>query len=111
MKLHLHSRDIRRKGEDKDNLKKNLEKNLREKLGETAEKSNLDQKHGIGSFKEDNNKCKPITVKFSRYNVPAKVFKNNKKLKGNFFSITETLTALRMKKPTKARNPFGLTNV
>ena len=52
---------------------------------------------------------KKITTSVSQ--LQSKVFKNNKKLKGNFFSITETLTALRMKKPTEARNPFGLTNV
>ena len=40
----------------------------------------------------------PIIVKFSRYNVRDKVFKNNKKLKAKGYSITESLTALRMKK-------------
>ena len=56
-------------------------------------------------------KFRPIIVKFSRYNVHDKVFKNKKKLKGKGYSITESLTAMRMKKLTEARNSFGFTNV
>ena len=40
-----------------------------------------------------------------------KVFKNKKKLKGKSYSIAESLTALRMKKLTEARNSFGFTIV
>ena len=36
-----------------------------------------------------------------------KVFKNKKKLKGKGYSITESLTALRIKKLTKTRNSSG----
>ena len=39
------------------------------------------------------------------------VFKNKKKLEGKGYSITESLTAMRMKKLTEARNSFGFTNV
>ena len=87
------------------------EKIIREELGKTVEKSDLDRTHRIGAFKEDKSKCRPIIVKFSRYNVRDKVFKNKKKLKGKGYSITEILTALRVKKLTKARNSFGFTNV
>ena len=41
----------------------------------------------------------------------AKVFKNKKKLKGKGYLITESLTAMRMKKLTGARNSFGFTNL
>ena len=40
-----------------------------------------------------------------------KVFKNKKKLEGKCYSITESLTALRMEKLTEACNSFGFTNV
>ena len=39
-----------------------------------------------------------------------KAFKNKKKLKGNGYSITESLTAMRIKKLPEARNSFGFTN-
>ena len=96
------------KGEDTD---KQALKIIREELGETVKKSDLDRTHRIGAFKEDKSKCRPIIVKFSRYNVRDKVFKNKKKLKGKGYSITERLTAMRMKKLTEACNSFGFTNV
>ena len=40
-----------------------------------------------------------------------KVLKIENKLKGKGYSITERLTALKMKKLTEARNRFGFTNV
>ena len=88
------------KGEDTDEQTLKI---FREELGETVEKSDLHPTHRIGAFKEDKSKCRPIIVKFSRYNVGDKVFKNKKKLKGKGYSITESLTAMRMKKLTEAR--------
>ena len=96
------------KGEDTDEQTLKI---IREELGETVAKSDLHPTHRIGAFKEDKSKCRPIIVKFSRYNVGDKVFKNKKKLKGKGYSITESLTAMRMKKLTEARNSFGFTNV
>ena len=108
-KKHPHSQDIRAKrwGTDEQTLKI-----IREELGEIVEKSDLDWTYRIGTFKEDKNKCRPITVKFSRYNVcVTKSSWIRKKNKGKGYSITETLTALRMKKFTEAHNSFGFTNV
>ena len=73
------------KGEDTDEQALKI---IREELGETADKSDLDRAHRIGTFKEDKSKCRSIIVKFSRYNVREKVFKNKKKLKGIGYSIT-----------------------
>ena len=53
---------------------------IREELGETVEKSDFDRTHRIGAFKVDKSKCRPTIVKFSRYDVRDKVFKNKKKL-------------------------------
>ena len=96
------------KGEDTDEQALKI---IREELGKTVEKSDLDRTHRTGAFKEDKSKCRPIIVKFSRYNVRDKVFKNKKKNKGKGYSITESLAAMRMKKLTEARNSFGFTNV
>ena len=57
-------------GEDTD---EQVLKIIREELGATVEKSNLNRTHRIEAFKEDKSKCRPITVIFSRYNVPEKV--------------------------------------
>ena len=73
------------KGEDTDEQALKI---IREELGETVDKSDLDRAHRIGTFKEDKSKCRSIIVKFSRYNVREKVFKNKKKLKGIGYSIT-----------------------
>ena len=40
-----------------------------------------------------------------------KAFKNKKKLKGEGYSITESLTTLKMKKHTEAHNRSGFINV
>ena len=76
---------LEQKGEDTDEQALKI---IREELGETADKSDLDRAHRIGTFKEDKTKCRSIIVKFSRYNVREKVFKNKKKLKGIGYSIT-----------------------
>ena len=64
-----------RTGEDTDEQALKI---IRE-LGETVQKFDLYRTHRIRAFKEDKNKCRPIIVKFSRHNVPDKVFKNKKK--------------------------------
>ena len=84
---------------------------ITEELGEIVENSDLDRANRIGAFKEDKNKCSPIIVRSSRYNVRDKVPKNIKKFKDKGYLITESLRDLRMKKLPEARNSFGFTNV
>ena len=84
----LFHRISQEKGEDTDGQTLEI---IREEFGETGKTSNLDRTHRIGAFKEDKSKCRPIIVKFSRYDVPDKVFKNKKKLKGKGSSTTESL--------------------
>ena len=86
-------------------------KTIKEGLGETVKKSDLDRTLRIGAFKEGKNKCRSIIVKFFWYNVRDKVFKNKKKLKGKGYSVTGSLTVLRIKRHTEARNSFGFINV
>ena len=53
----------------------------------------------------------PIIIKFARYNIRNRVFKNKNKLKDTSVSITESLTQKRMQMLTKARNEFLFKNV
>ena len=64
--------------------------------------------HRIGKPRE---KSRPITVKFVRYNDRKNVFNRKKKLKGKNISITESLTATRMKKLKEAREIYEFKNV
>ena len=74
-------------------------------------KFDLDRTRRIAAIEEDKSKCRSIIIKFWKYNVRDKVFKNKKKLEGKDYSINESLAALRMKKLTEAGNSFGFTNL
>ena len=65
----------------------------------------IDRTHRIGVKSE--NKRGPITDKFARYSERRKVFNSKKRLKGKNFSITESLTKLRMRKLKAARNEYS----
>ena len=56
----------------------------------------IDRSHRLGNL--DKWKPRPIIIKFFRYNVRARIFKNKRKLKGKRTSVTESLTKTRMEK-------------
>ena len=60
------------------------------------DKEDIDRSHHLGNRKPDKSKPRPIIIKFSRYYVGAKIFKNKRKLKGKRISVTESLTKTRM---------------
>ena len=72
--------------------------------------NNIDRTHRIGKPK-NNGKPRPVIIKFVRYNNRKKVFSSKKLLKDSGVSITEILTAFRLKKLTIARETFGFRNV
>ena len=72
--------------------------------------NDIDRTHRIGKPK-NNGKPRPIILKFVRYNDRKKVVFSKKLLKVSGVSITESLTAFRMKKLTNARKTFGFRNV
>ena len=82
------------------------------KKGMDKEITHLDigRSHCLGNRKINKSKPRPIIIKFSRYNVRARIFKN-KKLKGKRTSVTESLTKTRMEKLQKAREEHGFRNV
>ena len=59
--------------------------------------------HRIGRYNKAKKKPRPIIVKFARYNVRGKVFREKRKLKGTGKSITESLTTERIGKLNDAK--------
>ena len=82
-----------------------------EELGIDVKQEDLDRSHRLGKVKRNDNKPRPIIVKFARYAVRNKVFSNKKKLKGKKLLITESLTVYRMKLLDEARQKYGVRNV
>ena len=72
--------------------------------------NDIDRTHRIGKPK-NNGKLRPAIIKFVRYNDREKGFSSKKLLKDSGVSITESLTAFRMKKLTNPRETFGFRNV
>ena len=81
-----------------------------EELAVDVKVEDLDRSHRLGKPREDN-KPRPIIVKFARYAVRSNVFSNKKKLKGKNLLITESLTVYRMKLLDEARMKYGVRNV
>ena len=71
----------------------------------------IERTHQIGEPKKTRGKIPPIIVKFARYNDRNRVFRNEKKLKGQKISITESLTKIRMDKLRQAKETYRFTNV
>ena len=80
-------------------------------MGKEITHLDIDRSHRLGNRKLDKSKPRPIIIKFSRYNVRARIFKNKKKLKGKRTSVTESLAKTRMEKLQKAKEEHGSRNV
>ena len=70
----------------------------------------FDRSHRIGKS-NSKSKRRPIIVKFISYNDRRTIFNNKKRLKGTGISITESLTAEKMRQLKSARDQFGFNNV
>ena len=79
-------------------------------MGETISIQDIDWTHRLPG-KKPNGKSRPVIVKFVHYNTRNLIFKNKKKLKGSRISVTENLTARRMKKLQTAREEHGFKSV
>ena len=55
----------------------------------------FDRFQRIGRYDKAKKKASPIVVKFARYDVRGRVFKEKRKLKGTVKTITESLTTKR----------------
>ena len=67
----------------------------------------LDRSHRIGK-RNSKSKRRPITIKFISYNNRREIFNNKKQLKGTGVSITESLTAERVRQLKIARDQSAL---
>ena len=79
---------------------------FRDSLDIEVDIRDIDRSHPLPSTKK-----KPVIVKFVRYNVRHSIFVNKKKLKGSGVSITESLTARRLKVMNEAKEKYGFRNV
>ena len=93
--------------EDTDVIVKEI---LNELLQEKFANVDIDRSHQIGTIKNIK-QSRSIIIKFARYNIRNRVFKNKKKLRDTAISITESLTRKRMQMLTKARSEFLFKNV
>ena len=80
-------------------------------MGKEITHLDIDRSHRLGNRKLDKSKPRPIIIKFSRYNVKARIFKNKRKLKEKRISITESLTKTRMEKLQKAGEEHSFRDV
>ena len=73
----------------------------------------IDQTHIIGSLKKDgdNNKSRPIIVKFVREVNKRNIFTNEKRFRGKIILITDSLTKERIIRMEKARDQYGFKRV
>ena len=83
---------------------------LKQEMDEEITHLDIDRSHCLGNQKLEKSKPQPIIIKFSRYNVRAKVFKNKRKLKGKRPSVTESSTKTRTEKLQKAREEHCFRN-
>ena len=93
-------------GENTDDIVINT---VQDKMEITVFINDIDRTHRIG--KKVAGKTRPIIVKLARYNMRRKIFVNKKRLKGKKISITESLTAKRIKILNEAREKIGFTSV
>ena len=77
---------------------------LNEKLDQDITLRDIDRTHRIGEHKNTTGKTRPIIVKFVRYNIRNRAFRNKKKLKGQKISITENISKKRMDKLRQAKD-------
>ena len=71
----------------------------------------IDRSHRIGRYDKAKKKARPIIVKFAKYNVRGRVFREKRNLKGTGKSITESLTIKRIGQLNDAREKYGFNNV
>ena len=84
---------------------------INENLDIKIDEIDIDRSHRIGRYDKTKKKPRPIIVKFVRYNVRGRVFREKRKLKGTGKTITESLTTKRIGQLNDAREKYGFNNV
>ena len=84
---------------------------INENLDIKIDETDIDRSHRIGRYDETKKKARPIIVKFARYNVRGRVFREKQKLKVTGKTITKSLTTKRIGQLNDAREKYGSNNV
>ena len=84
---------------------------INEKLDIKIDEIDIDRSHRIGRYDKTKKKARPIIVKFARYNVRGRVFRERQKLKGTGKTITKSLTRKKIGQLNDAREKYGFNNV
>ena len=84
---------------------------LNEKLDLDITLREIERTNWIGEPKKTRPKTRPIIVKFVQCKDRNRVFRNNKKLKGQKISVTESLAKIRIDKLRQAKEIYEFTNV
>ena len=85
---------------------------VKEELDRDIWEKDLDRTYCVANPKVcREGKSRPIISKFGCYDVRSVVYKNNKKLKGKSFLITDILTAKRVPLLKEAQGKYGVRNV
>ena len=84
---------------------------LQQSMDETIKPEDIDRSHRLGKSKSSKNaKPRSMIVKFMRYIIRNRIYKNKKKLKGTGISVTESLTAKEINMLEKARKEHTFNN-
>ena len=84
---------------------------INENLDIKIDEIDIDRSHRIGRYDKTKKKARPIIVKFARYNVRGRVFRERQKLKGTGKTITKSLTRKKIGQLNDAREKYGFNNV
>ena len=85
---------------------------LQQRMDETIKSEDIDRSYRLGKPNSPKNaKPCPIIVKFVRFNISNRIYRNKKKLEGTGISVTESLTAKRIIMLEKAREEHTFNNV
>ena len=96
-------------GEETDELSNKV---IEEYINQKIKPEDIDRSHRLGKPKRSiKAKPRPNIVKFVRYNTKNTIYRNKKFLKGKGISVTESLTAKRIKMLEEARELHGFVNV
>ena len=82
--------------------------NLDTKIDEIDE---IDRSHGMGCYDKAKKKARPIIMKFARYIVRGRVFREKRKLKGTGKSINESIATKRIDQLSDARKKLVFNSV
>ena len=84
---------------------------INENLDIKIDEIDIDRSHRIGRYDKTKKKARPIIVKFARYNVRGRVFREKRQLKGTGKAITGNLTTKRIGQLNDGREKYGFNNV